>query len=148
MCEYISPWEQLYLLNLLRFDTLILNDDRHLANIGFFYDVANNTRTFLPVYDNGAAFLSDETVYSFKNSISENRNKHFCNRFLDTDYKTTLTFLQTISVPPLFLNISKVQELLDYYENKSYTKVEVTRCKEVLKLQLKETEGLLWQKSI
>lgn len=46
-----------YLSVLLNFDAFVLNEDRHLNNISFFCDGDKLTPT--PIYDNGAALLSD-----------------------------------------------------------------------------------------
>lgn len=47
-----------YLTQLLEFDQLILNEDRHFNNIAFLMDEKGNFRPS-PVFDNGAAYLSD-----------------------------------------------------------------------------------------
>lgn len=46
-----------YLSVLLNFDAFVLNEDRHLNNISFFCEGDKLTPT--PIYDNGAALLSD-----------------------------------------------------------------------------------------
>ncbi|KSV58259.1 hypothetical protein [Acetivibrio ethanolgignens] len=46
-----------YLTKMLEFDSLILNDDRHLNNIWFICNEVNGYRAWM--FDNGAGFLSD-----------------------------------------------------------------------------------------
>lgn len=46
-----------YLTSLLEFDALILNEDRHINNIIFLYKDSKFTPG--PIFDNGAAYLSD-----------------------------------------------------------------------------------------
>lgn len=48
-----------YLTKMLEFDTLVLNEDRHAQNIQFL--LQNGKYSCAPVFDNGAAFLSDIT---------------------------------------------------------------------------------------
>lgn len=50
-----------YIYTLLSFDALVLNEDRHLNNISFFYGSGRLHPT--PIYDNGAALLSDTREY-------------------------------------------------------------------------------------
>lgn len=47
-----------YLTQLLEFDRLVLNEDRHFNNIAFIRH-PDGTFDFCPIFDNGAAFLSD-----------------------------------------------------------------------------------------
>jgi len=46
-----------YLTQMLEFDALVLNEDRHANNIIFL--LQNGEYTFGPIFDNGAAFMSD-----------------------------------------------------------------------------------------
>lgn len=50
---------------LLEFDAFVLNEDRHSNNIAFI-EAADGTFRFTPIFDNGAAFLSDTTNYSMQ----------------------------------------------------------------------------------
>lgn len=49
---------------LLAFDALILNEDRHTNNILFLYDPAQKTWQLAPIFDNGLSLLSDEKDYT------------------------------------------------------------------------------------
>lgn len=52
-----------YLTLVFEIDSLFLNDDRHLNNIAVIYDCSSDTYSYCPVFDNGAALLSN-THYS------------------------------------------------------------------------------------
>jgi len=60
--------------DLMLFDTLIYNTDRHLGNFGMIID--NNTNKFLcpaPIFDNGLSFiamLEEENLSNINKSIS------------------------------------------------------------------------------
>lgn len=51
-----------YLTAMLRLDAFTKNDDRHFNNISLIQDKDGNYRP-APIYDNGAAFLSDQYMY-------------------------------------------------------------------------------------
>ncbi|WP_163535351.1 hypothetical protein [Helicobacter suis] len=47
-----------FIEDLLLFDSLVFNTDRHLGNFGMFIDNQTNTlSTPVPIFDNGLAFL-------------------------------------------------------------------------------------------
>lgn len=50
-----------YLTSILEFDRLVLNEDRHLHNILLLYNSSSNNYEYAPLFDNGAALLSDTT---------------------------------------------------------------------------------------
>lgn len=49
---------------LLAFDALILNEDRHTNNILFLYNPIEKTWQLAPIFDNGLSLLSDEKDYT------------------------------------------------------------------------------------
>lgn len=49
---------------LLAFDALILNEDRHTNNILFLYHPIEKTWQLAPIFDNGLSLLSDEKDYT------------------------------------------------------------------------------------
>ena len=48
-----------HLTQMLEWDTFVLNDDRHFNNIAFIYNPDKKEFSLCPLFDNGAAFLSD-----------------------------------------------------------------------------------------
>ena len=48
-----------YLTKMLEFDAFVLNEDRHFNNIAFLYDSETEKFSLTPLFDNGAAFMSD-----------------------------------------------------------------------------------------
>ena len=47
------------LTQMLEWDSFVLNDDRHFNNIAYIYDESTGRFRLCPLFDNGAAFLSD-----------------------------------------------------------------------------------------
>lgn len=141
--QVLNDSELLTLLHVIQLDALILNDDRHLMNIAFMID-PSGTRQFAPVYDNGAALFSDESLYSYKRTFAENREKYI-SRTLELNYTDTLKFLKGLNVPLLRVDENKAYMLINSYTNALYKSIQVSRCKRILQQQLKETRGVLWQ---
>ena len=54
---------RIWLGKLIEFDYFTLNDDRHMKNIGFIYNANENKFKHMPIFDNGASFLSDIVEY-------------------------------------------------------------------------------------
>lgn len=61
----------IYLSDILYLDAVILNEDRHLNNIGVIYNKRLNTYSLAPVFDNGASLSSNLTYYPFGLSSSD-----------------------------------------------------------------------------
>ncbi len=51
-----------YLTKMLEFDAFVLNEDRHFNNIAFLYDSEMEKFSLTPLFDNGAAFMSDTSM--------------------------------------------------------------------------------------
>lgn len=62
-----------YLKNILTFDYIICNTDRHLNNISFIEN--NGVYRFAPIYDNGKSFLSTDAVLTDSDLIARS-NKY------------------------------------------------------------------------
>lgn len=134
--------EHLLLLTVL--DLLVLNDDRHFMNVCFLFDASIPDLIPVPIFDNGAALYSDETMYSFKKTNFENREQ-WVSALWWTNYEETLAMLQEIGVKSVCINEQAVRNWLNKFNDSKYSSKEVQRCKEVLLCQLQETKGILWQ---
>lgn len=55
---------RMQIAQLLAFDALILNEDRHTNNILFLYNPMEKTWKLAPIFDNGLSLLSDEKDYA------------------------------------------------------------------------------------
>ena len=74
-----------YLTALFELDAFIYNDDRHFNNIALLHDIKTDNYELCPVFDNGAAFLSDEEEYGKSDKIGlirkEIKSKPFSENF-------------------------------------------------------------------
>ena len=118
---------------LLRFDWLILNEDRHFRNIAFLQGPSG----FLPspLFDNGAAFLSDTISYEsnvdFRLQIDSIQAKPF-----NSDFKIQVLMVESKSAELLQFDTSIItlhcSDLLSYYDIAL-----VQRVQQILEFQLK-----------
>ena len=67
-------------------DALILNEDRHMNNMGFIYNIASKTYRLAPIFDNAYSLLSDESEYGGKPIemlVEDTRAKPFSKSFTE-----------------------------------------------------------------
>lgn len=55
-----------YLLQIMTFDYIICNSDRHLSNIEFVYNKSTKQYRFAPIFDNGLSFLLKDGMQTKK----------------------------------------------------------------------------------
>lgn len=113
---YINLGESYYqeLLDMLVFDAIILNEDRHLGNFGFLVD--NKTNEIIktaPVYDNGLSLLYGAMKEDFK-EINKYANTRRPALYMD--------FIQFVK--PLITNRQKerIRKLVQFEFNKQHRK--------------------------
>lgn len=125
----ILPW----MTQLLKFDWLILNEDRHFRNIAFLVGDKNVLRP-APLFDNGAAFLSDCLCYPLSSNISTFLNDIKAKPF-SSSFETQVRMIEKYAAPKLqFLSRSisiQTSDLVGYYSTK-----EISRVQELLVYQM------------
>lgn len=108
----ILPW----MTQLLKFDWLILNEDRHFRNISFFID----DDRLLPVslFDNGAALLSDLGTYPLSDSIEECISRVTAKPF-NSSFRAQVQKVEAYGEPKLQFRENRfsldVSDLKEYY---------------------------------
>ena len=121
-----------YLNKLFTIDAFFLNEDRHTHNIAVLMN-GNGEFAYCPIFDNGASCLSDLMDYPMGLSIKYNlkylQAKPFSSNFTEQLYNVQL------------LNIA----VSAYLESVNVKSTELSRAFEVIKLGLKEMEGIAWQ---
>ncbi|MCD8014524.1 MAG: hypothetical protein LUG99_15380 [Lachnospiraceae bacterium] len=115
-----------YLCTILNFDMLVLNTDRHFYNMGFIK--SDSGYRFAPIFDNGAALLSNMSVFPPDKSVEDNIDsavsKPFCGSFerqalvlgsnLKIDYEGLVPYIETVS----HFRVKEVLRLqVDRYKN-------------------------------
>lgn len=123
-----------YLMNLLVFDFLICNPDRHFSNIELIHNVSTGAYKFTPIFDCGQAFLKrsampsrdilESELHKFKtkpfstnpkkNLIDIERAKEIANQFVSN--AGGAESLQALNLEPYFvqLTLHRYHELLSY----------------------------------
>ena len=130
-----------YLLNTLLFDSLVLNEDRHLSNLavisgdGYFREC--------PIFDNGLSLLSDTKDYPFDVSTIENIAKVKSKPFVE-DFKIQNQLIRNVlGDRKLKININKFYRNLENANVKNLGSYH--RCLEVLKFQFDRLRGDVYE---
>lgn len=111
-----------YLSQVLSLDMLTINNDRHFHNLGVIRKEEGTYRN-APIFDNGAAFLSNLTVFAPYKTIQENIEQTYASPFSGSFEQQALAIGINIKIDYLAL-----KEKLDTVEN--------CRGKNVLLLQM------------
>jgi len=122
-----------WLGKLLEFDAFILNEDRHLHNIAVIRRLDNSFR-LMPIFDNGAAFLSDtRRDYPLTAPTSILINKVRCKPIVTLFDKQIDAVSEVVGLSlKLELNINFEAGSHKYYDSK-----EVGRIKQIIDIQSK-----------
>ena len=131
-----------YMCKLLTVDALFLNEDRHTHNISVLMS-ENGTFRLCPVYDNGAALLSDTTMdyppeMDIFNAIRIVKAKTLCDSFEEQLEAAEAMYGQNISFSWNEKDIDDILCQTDIYENRTKNRV-----KEIL-LEQKRKFGYLF----
>lgn len=123
-----------WLISLLKNDFLVLNEDRHFNNIAVIYDSCNRDFSKMPVFDNGAALLSDVNAYPMWNPISKNIEK-IKNKPFSPNFKKQFDACCEVSDACFRINYSRIPEIMSNVEN-LYTNDEWIRATNTLNRML------------
>lgn len=126
-----------YLSTVLKVDALILNEDRHLNNLGFIYDGVNFK--LCPIYDNGLSLLSDTVDYPMPSTIYIRKVKA---QPFSRDFEKQAGYITEIG--PLKINYKDLKERLNSYTSDFKVK-EFERAKSVLLGRLELLKGKIWE---
>ncbi len=131
-----------WLGRLLRFDWLVLNEDRHFGNLMLLRSKTNNVCVPAPLFDCGASFLSDVHEYASLEDMERVLAKPFSTSFekqvniAERDIKNTLQFKTNL----VKINVSDIENV--------YPDKYIQRAKDVLLRQLNKLfpeVKILWQ---
>lgn len=144
VCKIVSDYTHLdlipYLFEIFAFDAMLLNRDRHLANISFIK--SDSKFKFSPIFDFGAALLSDLEDFPLEKSIygliSSVTSKPF-----NKDFDKQLMLLKPYH-KIYKIDLSKFQDSISI-AYKFYPKNYVNRAMEALEYRLNYYRGELWE---
>ena len=127
------------IINMLAFDLLVGNEDRHLLNFGLIED--SGEFVFAPLFDHGLSLLSDLKSDTQHSCIDEIVYKPFGYS------RKGGRGLDSLAAHPLSINMVQF-----YHAEKEirstgiYSKSIIDRAMSVLNKSMTETEGILWMK--
>lgn len=137
---------KLYFSNIIRFDYLVRNEDRHFNNISFIY--SEGKFSLAPIYDNGLSLLSDCSKYPLENSrVSEMINLTKARPF-SSSFKEQVDLFR--DMPLLQIDTTRLYSRLNQAvkEREScipFKQEEFTRALRVLHTMLYRTKGKVWE---
>lgn len=141
--EYCKIDVRSYLFTTILFDTIILNEDRHLNNLAVVKGV--DGYHIAPIFDNGLALLSDLRDYPLDNSTAFNMKNVKAKPFSSVFRKQADAVGQILPDFILQIDAQSLSALLGEYENNIYEKSIIGRCKQVIKKQLEDTKNIIWE---
>ena len=122
-------------VSLLKFDFLVLNEDRHFNNVGVLYDKKLDKFSIMPVFDNGAALLSDLYDYPLYLPLNDSVKKVHSKPF-SSNFKKQFDACCSISKDAFLIDYDKIDGIKEnaflYYNEE-----EVTRCITLLENRLR-----------
>ena len=98
--KQFSDWFGDFYADMMVFDSLIINRDRHLGNFGMLVD--NNTGEYLrpaPLFDNGCSLLLGASKFDLKEGYADYVASLYC-KYMDCDKQARL-FVQERHIPRL-----------------------------------------------
>ena len=125
--EFTGLDVRVQIAQLLAFDALILNEDRHTNNILFLYNPIEKTWQLAPIFDNGLSLLSDEKDYTQGKPLTILKRKVKAKPFNSSFSKQLALY-----TGPAFI---KKQALLEAIESST---IDFGRAKQVLLSQLND----------
>ena len=125
--EFTGLDVRLEIAQLLAFDALILNEDRHTNNILFLYNPVEKSWQLAPIFDNGLSLLSDEKDYVQCKPLTILKRKVKAKPFNSSFSKQLALY-----TGPAFIHKQKLVETLES------STVDFGRAKQVLLSQLND----------
>lgn len=122
-----------YFRRLLMLDCLIINEDRHIMNIGVCYCKSDGKYYDAPCFDNGSSLFCTNWTYKKRKTLEENIDfARSVARPFSKFYDKNLQALLSLGCSPLRISKQGVENLLSTYHNSLYTDELNIRVKQVL----------------
>lgn len=131
-----------YFRRLLMLNCLIINEDRHIMNIGVCHCRSNGLYYEAPCFDNGSSLLCMNWTYRKRKTLEENiASAKSVARSFSKFYDKQLQALSDLGVSPLRINKMEVEHLIKTYYNPLYSRELNDRVKVVLVNRLNYYQG-------
>lgn len=118
---------------MILFDFIINNEDRHLNNFGIIEDIEGNKR-LTPLFDNGSSFCWSLEDYDIENSIGRLINREDWSKPFRTHHKKQIKLIDTSILYKYNFNID-IEKLFKGFE-KLYSEQRLMLMKAMLKARL------------
>lgn len=134
-----------YLRRLLFLDCLIINEDRHLMNLGVCYCKSDGKFYEAPCFDNGSSLFCVNWTFRRRKSFEENliAAKSVARPF-SKFYDNQVQALLNLGCRPLLIDRAGVDLLLSTYQNPLYSEELNSRVKAVLSNRLSYYQGKIF----
>lgn len=125
--------------NIIRLDSIILNEDRHLNNISFIKGI-NGKYSLCPIFDNGLSFLSDTRDYPMGEKLFYLSKKVKAKPF-NVDFRKQISYFSDYDL--LHIDYDFLYERLNTY-TVDFKLKEFDRSVLLLKNRLNLLKGVAW----
>lgn len=131
-----------YISRLLMLDCLIINEDRHIMNLGLQHSGVDNSFYEAPCFDNGGSLFCTNWTYRKRKSLEENIDfAQSVARPFSKFYDKQLKALIELGCKPLVIKKSDLDFLFKNYHNNFYSDTLNKRVIDVIKNRLDYYEG-------
>ncbi len=107
-----------YLSNILAFDAVVMNEDRHIFNLAIIYSDETKMYRPCPIFDNGLSLMSDTHHYPEYTSPIINMR-----RIKSKPFNTSFKKQFEVCTPTIRFDTKKVKELLQKIDNERISKI-------------------------
>lgn len=136
----------MYLRDCLFLDALILNEDRHLMNLGVCFHRRLQKYFIAPVFDNGSSLFCVNWTYRKRKSLEENlKSAESVARPFSKFYDKQIEALLQMGVPKLKINRYRLFGLLKNYHNDLYAEDKINLIKDVVRYNLEKYNGVIYE---
>lgn len=133
-----------YLGRLLMLDCLIINEDRHIMNLGVCYCSSSGIYYQAPCFDNGSSLFCTNWTYRKKKTLQENIDSAYCvARPFSKFYDKQLDALLNLGCSKLWIKSGVVDAVSSYY-NPLYSQELNDRVKIVFLNMLERYRGRVY----
>lgn len=131
-----------YFAQLAFLDSIILNEDRHIMNVGVCYDNISKIYVQAPIFDNGSSLFCTGWTFRSNKTLQENIERGLLTgRPFSKFHEKQVDAFLTLGFSPLMVSKSMVISLLKTYKNDLYDEKYVRRALDVLGLRLSQEVG-------
>lgn len=131
-----------YFAQLAFLDSIILNEDRHIMNVGVCYDNVSKTYVLAPIFDNGSSLFCTGWTFRSNKTLQENIERGLLTgRPFSKFHEKQVDAFLTLGFRPLMVSKSMVTSLLNNYKNDLYDEKYVRRALDVLSMRLEQEVG-------